>query len=115
MGTNGTPRAGVLAGSRPEGLGDTGLVTVGAQQRGNGAAGGSRALEAAGLDRLRSAVSSALDEFLDRQSVVLAAMDATLVPLVDEVRALAAGGKRLRPAFAYWGWRGARDGAAEDG
>jgi geranylgeranyl diphosphate synthase type I len=41
-------------------------------------------------------------------------MDATLTPVVDEVAALAAGGKRLRPAFAYWGWRGARGAHAED-
>ncbi|GAA3171301.1 polyprenyl synthetase family protein [Blastococcus jejuensis] len=114
MGTNGTPRVGVLTGSRPAGLGDTGPVTVGAQQRDSDAADGSPPLEAAGLDRLRAAVSAALDEFLDRQSDVLAAMDATLVPLVDEVRALAAGGKRLRPAFAYWGWRGARGAHGED-
>src|SRR3954462_2459565 len=35
----------------------------------------------------------------------------------DEVRALARGGKRLRPSFAYWGWRGAAadaPGPAED-
>ncbi len=91
-------------------------MTVGAQERG-AAAVPAPPLSAAGLDRLRSAVSDALEEFLDRQSGVLAAMDATLVPVVDEVRALAAGGKRLRPAFAYWGWRGARDcgtGPAED-
>ena len=30
-------------------------------------------------------------------------------------RALAEGGKRLRPAFAYWGWRGARDAAGRRG
>lgn len=28
-------------------------------------------------------------------------------PLVSALRDLLAGGKRLRPAFAYWGWRGA--------
>jgi geranylgeranyl diphosphate synthase type I len=93
------------AGSRPAGLGNTGLVTVGAQEADTTAP----PLAVAELDRLRSAVSGALEEFLDRQSSTLAAMDETLVPLVDEVRALAAGGKRLRPAFAYWGWRGARD------
>ncbi|WP_231486414.1 polyprenyl synthetase family protein [Candidatus Blastococcus massiliensis] len=74
-------------------------------------------LAAADLDRLRSAVSGALTEFLERQRTTLAGMDASLTPVVDEVAALAAGGKRLRPSFAYWGWRGARDtgpGAAED-
>ncbi len=65
-------------------------------------------LAAAELERLRTAVSTALDEFLAHQRLTLAAMDPTLAPVVDEVAALAAGGKRLRPAFAYWGWRGAR-------
>jgi geranylgeranyl diphosphate synthase type I len=52
-------------------------------------------------------VGDALGDFLDRQRDILAAMDPTLEPIVDEVQALAAGGKRLRPSFAYWGWRGA--------
>jgi len=69
---------------------------------------------AAELDRLRAAVAESLSDFLDQQRDVLAAMDASLVPVVDEVRALAEGGKRLRPAFAYWGWRGASGGAGED-
>jgi len=69
---------------------------------------------AAELDRLRGAVSEALTGFLDRQRTVLAGMDPALVPVADEVRALAEGGKRLRPAFAYWGWRGASGGAGED-
>ncbi|WP_254790884.1 polyprenyl synthetase family protein [Blastococcus tunisiensis] len=68
-----------------------------------------RSLAAADLDRLRTAVSAALAGFLDRQRDTLAAMDASLTPVVDEVCAVAEGGKRLRPAFAYWGWRGARD------
>ncbi|WRL66044.1 polyprenyl synthetase family protein [Blastococcus brunescens] len=68
-------------------------------------------LGAADVDGLRNAVSAALTEFLDRQRETLAAMDASLAPVVDEVCALAEGGKRLRPAFAYWGWRGARDAA----
>lgn len=72
-------------------------------------------LAAAELERLRTAVSTALDEFLAHQRLTLAAMDPTLAPVVDEVAALAAGGKRLRPAFAYWGWRGARgESGAED-
>ena len=72
---------------------------------------------AADLDRLRTAVTQALAEFLDRQRGMLATMDPALMPVVDEVRALASGGKRLRPAFAYWGWRGGNagpDAQAED-
>jgi geranylgeranyl diphosphate synthase type I len=41
-------------------------------------------------------------------------MEPRLVPVVDEVSALAEGGKRLRPAFAYWGWRAARDASAPE-
>src|SRR3712207_7482547 len=47
-------------------------------------------------------------EFLDRQRTTLAGMDASLAVLVDEVCAVSGGGKRLRPLFAYWGWRGDR-------
>ena len=34
--------------------------------------------------------------------------------MVDALTALLAGGKRLRPAFCYWGWRGAAGSAALD-
>jgi geranylgeranyl diphosphate synthase type I len=61
--------------------------------------------DAADLDRLRGAVTAALREFLDCRRGVLTAMDPALAPVADEIRALAVGGKRLRPAFAYWGWR----------
>ncbi|WP_347060253.1 polyprenyl synthetase family protein [Blastococcus sp. HT6-30] len=65
-------------------------------------------LAAADLDRVRAAVAAALDAFLAQQRATLAGMDPTLAPVVDEVRAVAEGGKKLRPSFAYWGWRGAR-------
>jgi geranylgeranyl diphosphate synthase type I len=89
-------------------------VTAGTQHRESAAGPSAPPLAAAELDRLREAVSAALSEFLDRQRETLAAMDPSLAPLVDEVCALARGGKRLRPAFAYWGWRGARDLAASE-
>ena len=92
--------------SRPAGLGDTDRVTAGTQHPASGPP--APPLAAAQLDHLRGAVTAALEEFLARQRRTLAGMDATLAPVVDEVAALAAGGKRLRPAFAYWGWRGAR-------
>ena len=97
-----------LRGSRPAGLGNTGPVTAGTQYHASVTGHPVPALAAAELDHLRDAVTGALDGFLARQRVTLAGMDATLTPVVDEVAALAAGGKRLRPAFAYWGWRGAR-------
>jgi geranylgeranyl diphosphate synthase type I len=62
------------------------------------------------LDRagLRSRVDKALAEFLaDRRSTLLS-IDAALGDLADTVEAFVlGGGKRLRPAFAYWGYRGA--------
>ena len=103
------------AGSRSTGLRNTGRVTAGTQQHAPARPTASP-LAAAGLEHLRTAVSAALDEFLARQRLTLAAMDTTLAPVVDEVAALAAGGKRLRPAFAYWGWRGASEaGRTADG
>jgi geranylgeranyl diphosphate synthase type I len=68
---------------------------------------------AADLDRLRYAFAEALDGFLADQERALTAMDIALGPVVDELRELARGGKRLRPSFAYWGWRGAAEGAVE--
>jgi len=97
----------LLARSRPVGLGDTESVTAGTQQREPAGRPPAPPLAAAELDRLRGAVAEALGNFLDRQRETLASMDPRLVPVVDEVRAVAEGGKRLRPAFAYWGWRGA--------
>ncbi|SEO97949.1 polyprenyl synthetase family protein [Trujillonella endophytica] len=74
-------------------------------------------LAGADLPRIRSAVAAALSGFLEEQRAVLTGMDPSLTPVVDEVTAVADGGKRLRPAFAYWGWRGAVEavsGPAED-
>ncbi len=100
--------------SRTAGLGNTDSVTAGTQYHASVSGHPSPALAAAELEHLREAVTRALDDFLARQRGTRAAMDATLTPVVDEVAALAAGGKRLRPAFAYWGWRGARGAHCED-
>ncbi|RFU22558.1 polyprenyl synthetase family protein [Geodermatophilus marinus] len=71
--------------------------------------------DAADVARVRAAVADALEEFLGRQRETLAAMDPALTPVIDELCALADGGKRLRPLFAYWGWRGLTgEGPAED-
>lgn len=61
------------------------------------------------LDRenLRRRVQAAADAELDHQSGVLAEMGDEVALLVDPVRRLLAGGKRLRAAFAYWGYRAA--------
>ena len=65
-------------------------------------------------ERLRAGVQAALAGFLEDQDSVLAGISPLLAPLVDAVREFVGGGKRLRPAFCYWGWRGA-GGAAGDG
>ncbi|MEU4443211.1 polyprenyl synthetase family protein [Actinosynnema sp. NPDC050801] len=52
-------------------------------------------------DSFPARYASALDDFFRARPEVDAARD-----LVEEVRALVlAGGKRIRPAFAWWGWR----------
>jgi geranylgeranyl diphosphate synthase type I len=63
------------------------------------------------LDRaeLRVRVRRALDGFLRRQRTRLDDIEAAaLGPVADAIDGLVlGGGKRLRPAFAYWGFRGA--------
>ncbi|HXV93101.1 MAG TPA: polyprenyl synthetase family protein, partial [Pseudonocardia sp.] len=44
---------------------------------------------------------------LARQVATVEAVSPHAAPLVEYVVDLLSGGKRLRPAFAYWGWRGA--------
>jgi geranylgeranyl diphosphate synthase, type I len=59
----------------------------------------------ADLARIRAEVERALDGFLARQRGDLMAMSAELAPCVDAITDLLTGGKRLRAAFCYWGWR----------
>jgi geranylgeranyl diphosphate synthase, type I len=69
---------------------------------------GSTFESAASLLALRGRVDEALWAFLADRREAMAAIDAEAAILVDEVRRLiAAGGKRLRPAFCYWGHRAA--------
>ena len=56
---------------------------------------------------LRTRVDKALDDFLARQGDVLDQVSDDLAPLMEALADLLRGGKRLRPAFCYWGWRGA--------
>ncbi len=63
---------------------------------------------------LRTRVQAVVDEVLAYQSTVLCRVSDDLTPMVDALTALLAGGKRLRPAFAYWGWRGAGGDPAMD-
>ncbi len=64
-------------------------------------------------DRFRSALTSAIDGFLDEQRDVLTAISDESVPLITSIAALTSGGKRMRALLCYWGWRAA-GGSAED-
>ena len=60
------------------------------------------------LDGVRSELEPVLGGYLRDRRAELATMDAAAVALADElVRLTRAGGKRLRPALAYWSYRAA--------
>jgi geranylgeranyl diphosphate synthase, type I len=57
---------------------------------------------------LRARVDRVLSDFLARQRTFLSAVDDATGPVAAAVAEFVlGGGKRLRPAFAYWGYRGA--------
>jgi geranylgeranyl diphosphate synthase, type I len=60
---------------------------------------------AAALDTIRFEVDRSLKEFIERQRPQLGVPE--VAPLLSAAEEFLAGGKRLRPAFCYWGWRGA--------
>lgn len=69
-----------------------------------------RPLDQAGA---RTQVDAALSRFMAEQHALLSSISPDLVAAADALRDfLLDGGKRLRPAFCYWGWRGA---GGEDG
>jgi geranylgeranyl diphosphate synthase type I len=70
------------------------------------------ARDPAALGHIRDQVGSALRGFLAQQRAALLRAGAELLPGLEAVEELLAAGKRLRPAFCYWGWRGA---GGEDG
>jgi geranylgeranyl diphosphate synthase, type I len=65
-------------------------------------------------DDLRQRVQKALDGFVASQLPALDAISEELGPLTDALSDLVAGGKRLRPAFCYWGYRGADGGDGDE-
>ncbi len=65
------------------------------------------ASDPAALALIRTEVATALGRFLRGQHEVLAAIGDDLLPWLEVAGELLAGGKRLRPAFCYWGWRAA--------
>jgi geranylgeranyl diphosphate synthase type I len=61
------------------------------------------------LVALRARVDRTLDGFLRDMRAEISGLSPDALPPIDEViRLIAAGGKRLRPAFCYWGYRAAR-------
>lgn len=56
---------------------------------------------------LRARVQVVVDRVLRDQGALLTSLGDDLSPLTHSLNGLLAGGKRLRPAFCYWGWRGA--------
>jgi len=56
---------------------------------------------------LRVRVQKVLDDVLAKHAATLEAVSLDLIPLAEGATELLSGGKRLRPAFCYWGWRGA--------
>src|SRR6516165_2549044 len=65
------------------------------------------ARDPADLGHIRDQVGLALRGFVGQQRAVLLAAGAELLPALAALEDLLAAGKRLRPAFCYWGWRGA--------
>jgi geranylgeranyl diphosphate synthase type I len=59
------------------------------------------------LGHVRDRVDRALQAFASQQRSALLAAGDDLRPGAESIAGLLAGGKRLRPAFCYWGWRGA--------
>ena len=59
------------------------------------------------LEDFRVRVSATIDTVLAEQTPLLLSVSPELLPLAQTTGRLMKGGKRLRPAFAYWGWRAA--------
>src|SRR5690606_27068661 len=57
---------------------------------------------------LKERIAKALERFLADQRALLSGIDPALGPVAETIEQFVLrGGKRLRPAFAYWGFRGA--------
>ncbi len=65
------------------------------------------ASDPAALGHIRDQVGRALSGFLAEQRAVLLRAGGELLPGLAALAELLTTGKRLRPAFCYWGWRGA--------
>lgn len=54
-----------------------------------------------------SALEEEMESFFSRQQSLIQQISPETLPLLDSIRALSQGGKRLRALLAYWGYRGA--------
>lgn len=57
------------------------------------------------MSDLRGRVDRALEDFITVEIAELLALDGELAPVAEQMWVSVAGGKRIRPAFCYWGWR----------
>ncbi len=62
----------------------------------------------------RTSIQSTLDAFVDEQAARLAPLGEDAARFVDGARASVTGGKRLRAAFCYWGFRAVREAVADE-
>ncbi|MBG6218023.1 geranylgeranyl diphosphate synthase type I [Arthrobacter sp. CAN_A6] len=63
----------------------------------------------------RASMTRESDRFLGEQAAVLAEISSESLVLLDAIRQLTDGGKRLRALLCYWGWRAAGGAADEHG
>jgi geranylgeranyl diphosphate synthase type I len=56
---------------------------------------------------LRERIQSNLDDFVSEHRTLMVKVSPDTLPLIESLEGLLVGGKRLRPAFAFWGFRAA--------
>ena len=52
-------------------------------------------------------MDAVLREFTEHEAELFVAIDPDLKPVAEQLTSAVVGGKRLRAAFCYWGWRAA--------
>ncbi|WP_394835640.1 polyprenyl synthetase family protein [Pendulispora rubella] len=62
----------------------------------------------------KARIDRALDDFAREETSKLIAIDEDLAPMATQLRSAVSGGKRLRAAFCYWGWRAAGQDDSEE-
>ena len=65
------------------------------------------AANAADQEAFIAAVAAQLHDFLARKRELMAEISPATLVLVDSIKTLVTGGKRMRALLCYWGWRGA--------